>query len=468
MSLSYSGGSAVRRPYAALRAHFTDGGLPSMVPIGERAPGWEGLAPTAAVILRPVPTEAAPAPILAPATGSGPGSGPALPATMSQALRGPLHELLGHAQLLRLEGGLAPAQSHHVDAVLAAGRHLLDQLEQAFSAEGARALDPRDPAADAEDIVPADACAVVAPPQGRALHVLIVDDAMVSRDIAAAFLRTAGHQVTLLENGRDAVSAVARTDFDVVLMDLRMPGLDGLDATRRIRDLGGARSQVPILALTALAFTEDAEACREAGMNGHLAKPFRYDTLCEAVRRAARGAGAGGWAEGGQAAPGHGKLTLSLSARTLHPGGTLTPEHGAGLAWMNIANPWNRIPVGQHAAPPHAMPALPGDLPFKLTLTAVGTAEKRRLVDKRLFCEPPHGQEGYEFHWLVFVKPDFGAIRAFNTTCDLWRWNERNWRSVAVPGAQFSPEEMHDQGWRYCGPCADKIATIEVSAGNLN
>jgi CheY-like chemotaxis protein len=68
-------------------------------------------------------------------------------------------------------------------------------------------------------------------------------------------------------------------DFDVVLMDVRMPGMDGLEATRRIRALGGGRGQVPIVALTAQALAEHAAACRAAGMDAHLAKPFDPETL---------------------------------------------------------------------------------------------------------------------------------------------------------------------------------------------
>jgi CheY-like chemotaxis protein len=71
-------------------------------------------------------------------------------------------------------------------------------------------------------------------------------------------------------------------------MDVCMPGMDGLEATRRIRALGSGRAQVPIVALTAQVFEEQINECRSAGMNSHLAKPFAYDTLLEAVSRAAQ------------------------------------------------------------------------------------------------------------------------------------------------------------------------------------
>jgi len=125
------------------------------------------------------------------------------------------------------------------------------------------------------------------PPQIGKLHVLVVDDAQMNRDVAECFLRSAGHRVTSVESGLQAVQAVAGEDFDLVLMDVRMPDLDGLEATRRIRKLHGARAQVPIIGLTAYAFNEQVAECRAAGMDGHLAKPFEPETLFATVARTA-------------------------------------------------------------------------------------------------------------------------------------------------------------------------------------
>jgi CheY-like chemotaxis protein/HPt (histidine-containing phosphotransfer) domain-containing protein len=119
------------------------------------------------------------------------------------------------------------------------------------------------------------------------LHVLVVDDVAMNRDIAGSFLRAAGHKVTCVEGGAEAIAAVGTIDFDVVLMDVRMPEMDGLEATRRIRALDGDRGRVPIVALTAQAFTEQVAECRKAGMDSHLPKPFGPDTLLTAVLRAA-------------------------------------------------------------------------------------------------------------------------------------------------------------------------------------
>jgi protein-histidine pros-kinase len=120
---------------------------------------------------------------------------------------------------------------------------------------------------------------------GRALRLLVVDDIAMNRDIAGAFLVAAGHEVAYAEGGLEAVAMVAAADFDLVLMDVRMPDIDGLEATRRIRCLDGVRRQVPIVALTAQAFTEQVRECRKAGMDDHVTKPFTPEMLRDAVAR---------------------------------------------------------------------------------------------------------------------------------------------------------------------------------------
>ncbi len=131
------------------------------------------------------------------------------------------------------------------------------------------------------DPVPASAAQA-----NRPLHVLVVDDVFMNRDIAGSFLRAGGHAVTYAEGGAEAVAAASITDFDVILMDVRMPGVDGLEATRRIRALEGERGRVPIVALTAQAFTDQIAACHEAGVDSHLGKPFGPEALLAAVMQA--------------------------------------------------------------------------------------------------------------------------------------------------------------------------------------
>jgi CheY-like chemotaxis protein len=101
-----------------------------------------------------------------------------------------------------------------------------------------------------------------------------------------------GHRVTVVGDGAVAVNAVASAHtmgapYDAVLMDLHLPGMDGLEATRRIRALGGAAGSIPVIALTANAFAEDRANCLAAGMNGYVVKPVerrRLETALAEVR----------------------------------------------------------------------------------------------------------------------------------------------------------------------------------------
>jgi PAS domain S-box-containing protein len=163
----------------------------------------------------------------------------------------------------------------------------------------------------------------------RVLNVLVVDDVLMNRDVAGSFLRAAGHQVVCVEGGAEGIAAVATADFDVVLMDVRMPEMDGLEATRRIRALAGARGQVPIVALTAQAFADQIAECRKAGMNGHLAKPFNPDTLVSAVVRATVAGPAH------REAPGSALDTPSMSIMSAAP--AITVMIGEDLAVLDAA-----------------------------------------------------------------------------------------------------------------------------------
>jgi CheY-like chemotaxis protein len=114
-------------------------------------------------------------------------------------------------------------------------------------------------------------------------RVLLVDDLVMNRSVIGAFLSHAGHVVTEANGGEEAVWLASEQPFDVILMDVRMPEVDGLEATRRIRTLGGACGQVPVLALTAHSSPDQKAKCQDAGMDGHLAKPVDYDTLMRTV-----------------------------------------------------------------------------------------------------------------------------------------------------------------------------------------
>jgi signal transduction histidine kinase/ActR/RegA family two-component response regulator len=115
------------------------------------------------------------------------------------------------------------------------------------------------------------------------VHVLIVDDNATNRMVARTLVEMFGCSCEALDNGEDAVRAVASGRFDLVLMDIKMPGIDGVEATRRIRSGGGPSSQAPILALTANADPSDAAFYRLCGMNGVVEKPIKPERLLAAM-----------------------------------------------------------------------------------------------------------------------------------------------------------------------------------------
>lgn len=115
-------------------------------------------------------------------------------------------------------------------------------------------------------------------------RVLVVDDNNVNCKVASLHLESLGAIVDLAFNGREAVERVKEEDYQLILMDVRMPVLDGLAATKIIRDLPGGKGDTPIVALTAGAFARDREECLEAGMNAFLAKPFQREQLLSSLQ----------------------------------------------------------------------------------------------------------------------------------------------------------------------------------------
>jgi signal transduction histidine kinase/FixJ family two-component response regulator len=123
----------------------------------------------------------------------------------------------------------------------------------------------------------------------RPLKVLVAEDDAVNRMVVSKMLGTFDVELKAVTDGMEAVTAVSEGDYDVVLMDVRMPEMDGLAATRAIRAEGGRFAILPIIALTANAFPDDVKICREAGMSDFLAKPLRKPALAAALLRALDG-----------------------------------------------------------------------------------------------------------------------------------------------------------------------------------
>ena len=139
---------------------------------------------------------------------------------------------------------------------------------------------------------PAAAAGAAETPRVDARRILLAEDGLVNQRVAVDLLERRGHSVAVAQNGREAVEALQEERFDLVLMDIQMPEMDGLEATAAIRALeGGDGPRLPIFAMTAHAMKGDRERCLEAGMDGYLSKPVRADELYEAVESVAAGVG---------------------------------------------------------------------------------------------------------------------------------------------------------------------------------
>jgi len=116
------------------------------------------------------------------------------------------------------------------------------------------------------------------------MHILLAEDECVTRESARISLEGQGYRVTAVDNGRAAIAAFTDAAFDIVLMDIKMPLMDGIEAVKHIRQSGGAASRVPIIALSGFSHDELPEM-EKAGIDAFLEKPFEYTKLLNAVRR---------------------------------------------------------------------------------------------------------------------------------------------------------------------------------------
>jgi CheY-like chemotaxis protein/HPt (histidine-containing phosphotransfer) domain-containing protein len=160
--------------------------------------------------------------------------------------------------------------------------------------------------------------------------ILVAEDSLSNQRLVALHLGRAGHRVDLVANGVAALEAIARFRYDLVLMDISMPDMDGLEATRRIRELEQG-PHTPILALTGDGSEAQRQACLDAGMHGFLTKPVRRDTLLAAVARWTRASPAGSTADSLH-------LPVLLNETTLAElAQDVSPENLAELAGMLLA-----------------------------------------------------------------------------------------------------------------------------------
>jgi CheY-like chemotaxis protein len=186
-------------------------------------------------------------------------------AAMIREIPTPMNAILGMAEVLS-ESDLDAVQRQYVEAFRRAGGDLRALIN------------------DLLDFRTTEAAAVSRVPE-TALNILIAEDSSDSRLLIEAYLETSPHRLTFVEDGNAAVERFAAGEFDLVLMDMQMPVMDGLEATRTIRAYEKEHRSHPatILALTANAGRRDIERCRAAGCTAHLSKPISSQELLDAI-----------------------------------------------------------------------------------------------------------------------------------------------------------------------------------------
>ena len=137
------------------------------------------------------------------------------------------------------------------------------------------------------------------------MKILLVEDNQVNQMVATAMLSTQGYDVDIAENGVQGVEAVIAGEYDVVLMDIQMPEMNGVEATRKIRALESVKNAIPIIAVTAHAMQGDRETYLAAGMNDYVSKPIDPKILLSAIKR---------WVEGEDADDGSSTTDLAAEA----------------------------------------------------------------------------------------------------------------------------------------------------------
>jgi len=119
----------------------------------------------------------------------------------------------------------------------------------------------------------------------RSLRILFAEDDSIAQRFAVALFEQHGHTVDIAYNGVAAVEAVSHADYDIVLMDILMPELDGVVATMHIRAMAEPKCRIPIVAVTANIMSGAREACLAAGMDAYISKPFEFETLMAIIER---------------------------------------------------------------------------------------------------------------------------------------------------------------------------------------
>jgi two-component system CheB/CheR fusion protein len=123
------------------------------------------------------------------------------------------------------------------------------------------------------------------PPAPSSAQILIVEDHLDNREILVLLLESIGYRPDAVGSGRECLERVAQQDYDIILMDCQMAGLDGYETTRRLRELEGDRRHTIVVAVTAHAMKGDREKCLEAGMDDYMSKPIMEEDLARMVEK---------------------------------------------------------------------------------------------------------------------------------------------------------------------------------------
>ncbi len=194
----------------------------------------------------------------------------------------------------RLHGSVMRPSHQGTGLGLAISKRLVELMGGSIGAESEEGVGstffftlPTHPAETPRVRAPAPAPAAAGRPLSRLhpLKLLLVEDNFVNRLFLKTAFEDSGHVVTTAANGAQALAALGQSAFDAVLMDIQMPGMDGLEATRRIRALPGERARVPVIALTAFAVKGDAGRFEQAGLDDYVTKPVDFEQLVTAIER---------------------------------------------------------------------------------------------------------------------------------------------------------------------------------------